>query len=482
MVTRRDLFNGAGGALTLFAMGAGQGVNAEAAGEITARLTSYMGEARDRALPAVVIEAAKLHILDTFAAMISGVTLPPAQLAFKFARAYAGAGTATVAASEVVCGPIEAALANGMLAHSDETDDSHAPSLSHPGCAVVPAALAAGEQFMLDGSRFLRAVTLGYDVGTRVTMTLGGEAYQIATHRSTHSIAATFGACAAAACVADLSAAQMRWVLDYAAQQAAGIAAWQRDTEHIEKSLVFAGWPARNGVTAALLIKLGGSGVLDILSGADNFLLAFAPQADPRGLIDRLGERYEIVRTNIKKWTVGSPIQAPLDALELIRQRHPLQPSQVRKVIVRVAPSEARTVDNRAMPDINLQHMMAVMLLDGTVSFESAHDKSRMKSAAVLHEKSKVELIPDQALEALYPRRVAIVEVLLVDGTRLTEKVEAVRGTAENPMTRQEVVTKARSLMSPVLGRRKADALIEQILDLEKLQQIRDLRPLLQPS
>jgi 2-methylcitrate dehydratase PrpD len=140
------------------------------------------------------------------------------------------------------------------------------------------------------------------------------------THRSSHSIAEDFGAAAAAGCAASLNAHQMRWLLDYAAQQAAGIAAWERDTEHVEKSLVFAGMPARNGVTAALLIQLGGSGVEDILSGPDNFLMAFAPKADPAKLIEKLGERYEITRTNIKKWTVGSPIQAPLDALENMRR------------------------------------------------------------------------------------------------------------------------------------------------------------------
>ena len=108
----------------------------------------------------------------------------------------------------------------------------------------------------------------------------------------------------------------MRLILDYASQQASGIAAWERDTEHIEKSLVFAGHPARNGVTAALLIQIGGTGVEDIFAGTDNFLLAFQPKADPNGLIDKLGERYAVTRTNIKKWTVGSPIQAPLDAIE----------------------------------------------------------------------------------------------------------------------------------------------------------------------
>jgi 2-methylcitrate dehydratase PrpD len=89
-----------------------------------ARLSSYMSEAWDRALPAEVIEKAKHHILDTFAAMISGIQLPGGRAAIQFARAYGGARIATVAASNVICGPIEAALANGVLAHADETDDS----------------------------------------------------------------------------------------------------------------------------------------------------------------------------------------------------------------------------------------------------------------------------------------------------------------------------------------------------------------------
>src|SRR5262249_9724756 len=148
--------------------------------------------------------------LDTIAAMVSGAPLPPGRVALAFARARTGEKTATVAASDLVCGPIEAAMANGMLAHSDETDDSHAASHSHPGCAIVPAALAAGEHFGIDGPRLLRAVALGYDVGPRVTFTLGALPYQIASHHSTHSIAGTFGAGAAAGCAAGLSAQQMR--------------------------------------------------------------------------------------------------------------------------------------------------------------------------------------------------------------------------------------------------------------------------------
>jgi 2-methylcitrate dehydratase PrpD len=468
----------------LMAAGAAAAVPLRAAtaspGPVMARLSSYMSEAGQAALPEEALEHTKRHILDTFAAMVSGSELAPGRFAINFARAHSAEKTATVAACDVVCGAIEAAFSNAMLAHSDETDDSHAPSESHPGASIVPSAFAAGEQFNMDGQRFLRAVALGYDVGTRVTMTVGVGGFQTATHISTHALAGIFGSAAAAGCAAGLNERQMRWLIDYASQQASGIKTWQRDTDHIEKAFLFAGMPARNGVTAALLVQAGATGVDDVLSGQDNFLADYAPQADPAKLIDKLGQRYEITRTNIKKWTVGSPIQAPLDALEMILKRRPFEPGEVKSVTVRVATSEASLVTNREMPDICMQHMIAVMLVDKTASFQAAHDKARMQDPAILKQRAKVQLIPDADLEHRLPAREATVDVTLTDGTRLTETVKAVRGTAENPMTRDEVVAKARDLMTPVLGAERCDRLIHSTLNLESLKSVRNLRPLLQ--
>src|SRR6266404_6063498 len=338
---------------------------AESGSPVMAKLSAYMSEAGNRALPDAVIEKAKHHILDTFAAMVSGSELPPGRAAIQFARAYGGEKIATVVASNILCGPIEAALANGVLAHADETDDSW-PTGWHPGCNVVPAALAAGEQFGITGMHFVRAVTLGYDIGSRVLIALRPGVFE--THKSTHSIGGVFGAAAAAGSAASLNARQMRWLIDYTAQQSSGIAAWSRDSDHIEKGFAFGGMPARGGVTSALLVHSGWTGVDDILSGEDNFLLANAPHGDPGALIEQLGQRYEIVRTSIKKWTVGSPIQAPLDALETLLKRQPFEADQVRGVVVRMDPRTS-VVNNREMPDVCIQHMLAIMMIDKTATF-----------------------------------------------------------------------------------------------------------------
>jgi len=166
--------------------------------------------------------------------------------------------------------------------------------------------------------------------------------------------------------------------------------------------------------------------------------------------------------------------------LENLLKKRRFDADQVQKVTVRIATSEANTVNNREMPDICLQHMVAVMLIDKTASFAAAHDIPRMRDSRVLALRAKVQLIPDQDLERLYPKRETLVQVTLNDGTQLNERVEAVRGTPENPMTRAEVVAKCRDLTAPRLGAEKSAQLIEKLLAIENVGNVRELRPLLQ--
>ena len=152
----------------------------------------------------------------------------------------------------------------------------------------------------------------------------------------------------------------------------------------------------------------------------------------------------------------------------------------MKSIAVTVATNEAKIVDNREIPDICLQHMMAVMLMDRTVTFKSAHDKARMSDPATLRHRAKVKLAGDEELERFMPRRAGIVEVTLMDGRKVSERVNDVRGTAENPMPRDEVIAKARDLCVPILGAPTFDKLVERVFDLEHLKSVRELRPLLQ--
>jgi 2-methylcitrate dehydratase PrpD len=151
-------------------------------------------------------------------------------------------------------------------------------------------------------------------------------------------------------------------------------------------------------------------------------------------------------------------------------------------VAVRLATDEAAIVNNREIPDICMQHILAIALIGNTVTFASAHDRALMKDPAVLRERAKITLIPDADLEQLMPLRVAILEVTLTDGKKLSRRVDNVRGTPKNPMSRDEVLAKARDLVTPVLGAQESTRLLAKIIALEDVADIRELRPLLQLS
>ena len=388
--------------------------------------------------------------------------------------------------AQVVCAgfrtsPVEAALANAMAAHADETDDAHPASITHPGCAVVPAALAIAQEVGATGEQFLRAVALGYDFCGRFGVAMGGGPFITERGFDSHAFGGSFGAAAAAGALAVSEPRQMASVLSYAAQQTSGLATLFRDREHIEKAFVFAGMPCRNGVAAALMVRSGLPGVGDVFDGDPSFFTAFQINSDVARLFDDLGEKFAITETNIKRWTVGSPMQAALDSLEHLIRTHSIRADDVEEAFVHLPTEGALVVNARKMPSVNAQHLTALMLIDGTVGFHSSHDEERMLDPAIVAMSGRVRLVPSEELMQAQPARQAIVELRLRDGRSVSHRTYAVRGTTKNPMSEQEVEAKADELMRPVLGEKSA-SIIDAVKDISKAENLDALGRLLAAS
>jgi 2-methylcitrate dehydratase PrpD len=452
--------------------------SASAISRETATLAGYMAKAIDRKLSAPVVEAAKHHILDTLAAMVSGARLPPGEHAIAYVASLGDGGEASIAGTRHKATAANAALANGMCAHADETDDSHAPSFIHPGCAIVPAALAVAEKAGANGRQFLRAVTLGYDVGTRLTKTLDPLAFH-GEGRSTHSYGALFGAGAAAGALLGLDGMRARYLLSYLAQSAGGCGAYMQDSHHMQKAFVHGGRPAQSGVTAALMVAGGCTGAEDVFTGKRNFLDAYSPNPRRELLAAGLGKQFAVVETTIKKWCVGSPIQAPLDCVELLIRDHKVRADEIDGIVVEITPSSIRTVDNNAMDDINLQHLLALTLVDGKLTFKSCHDPRRTKDKRVRELRRKVQLKPTKSLLDSRVGRQAIVSIRTRDGRKLTQRINSARGNPSNPMSRQEVIVKARDLMDDILKPIRSKKVVEAVMEIEALKDVRRLGSLL---
>ena len=444
----------------------------------TSRFADYVANALDRELPAEVVARSKLHVLDTLGAMVSGSRLKPGDFAARYVDSIGGKPQAMVIGTGIVTSAVNAALANAMAAHADETDDTNPIGPVHMGCGAVSAALATGELAGRSGRDLLRAITAAYDVGARLVSALG--VGQGSRQHSPSCLMTTFVAAAAAAAMLRLDQRQVRHTFSYAAQQASGIGFWTRDREHVEKAFDFGGMGARNGVMAATMVAMGFSAVEDPFSGEESIYTALGDKPAPEKLLAELGSSYAVFGTTIKKWTVGSPLQSVLDSLAALLEDPGVRADNIKRIRVDMPSASIRIVDNSTIPDLCLQHLVAMMIVDRGASFASVHDAARMSDPKVLAVRKLVELVPSQELQMAVPARQAIVRIDTADGRSLSHHTQVVRGTARNPMDAKEVEAKALDLMGPVLGTGRALELIATIGNLERIEQVSGLRRLLQ--
>ena len=163
------------------------------------------------------------------------------------------------------------------------------------------------------------------------------------------------------------------------------------------------------------------------------------------------------MEASIKKWCVGSPIQSVLDATQALIDEHGVKPDNAKRIVITMPDDRMHIVNNGHMPDVCVQHLVAMSIVDGTVTFASVHDHDRMGDPAVQAVRKNVELVGSSELTVAKPARQGIVEVELNDGRKVRHHAVAVRGTPDNPMTTKEIETKAIDLVAPISGEAKAN-------------------------
>jgi 2-methylcitrate dehydratase PrpD len=447
---------------------------------LTQPLSVYIISDRAAQLPQQIIERAKVHILDTFGAMVSGAALKPGKVCIDFVRVQAGLQESTVVASNVRTSAILAAMANAMSAHADETDDAHFPTVTHPGSVILPAALAIAEKEHRPGMDLIVAVVLGYDVMCRVNKALDRE---IVSNRGFHpgSICAAFGAVATASRLLGLSARQVSYALGMAGTQACGINTWRQDPEHIDKALCYSGAPARNGVTAALMAQAGFTASSTVFEGEENILDAYSDRPHPEEIVKELGSRYEILDTSIKKYPGGQPMQATLEGyFRLVKEQSLKGKEQIQKIVVRLPESQARTINDRHMPDVNCQYLLSVAMIDGKIDFQNSHDFERMHDPEVVELKKRIQIVADAELTKRHPAvRSAIVEINTFDGRHHEILIDRLPGAPYNPLSAAEIDEKFLSLCVPVLGAKRSREVAEATKNLQNLVDVTPLAALL---
>ncbi|MGR3822529.1 MAG: MmgE/PrpD family protein [Salipiger marinus] len=426
---------------------------------------------RRREIPEEVGLKTRLHILDTLAAIVSGSALEAGRAGQSYVRGLGGPGVATVLGSGDRVPLIEAALANGMAAHADESDDSHETSQTHPGCGVVPAALAVAEATGASGDAFIRAVSLGYEMSIRFGEAMAPGLSFARSSLSCHAYGPLFGAGFAAGSLMEFDETQFLILLNYLAQEASGLTTWRLDRAHTLKSYVFAGMPASNAVKVAALVRSGFTGSGDVLDpGNRNFFDAMPSGMAPEALQRGLGQVFRILETDIKKYSVGFPIAAPISALEEIIARHAPDPEEIRQIRIRYDPDWYKVIgDENGMPDLNLRYCMAVTLLDGGLSFAASHDEARMQEDAVQRLGQRLDFLPSEPGQDRFEARI---EIETAQATHTARQGLHVAGRKENPMRPDQIEAKAAELFAMVLSADEARQLVTLCRDLSQAQNL----------
>lgn len=431
--------------------------------------------ARDavRPLPADITHHAKRALVDWFAALYPGTRVSPAVNLVRAHAAELGSGRSSLPGFATTAFPATAAWINGSASHSVEFDDIYREAVYHPGCPVISAALALAEDRGLSGAQLLAAITIGYEISTRI-----GAAVQPSHYRRFHTTgtAGVFGAAAAgAALVAPGDATVMRHALATAGTFASGLQQAFR-SESMTKPL-HAGHAASVGVTAAMAAAHGVTGAEDLLEGEAGFGAAMSDGARWDEVLVGLGSDYNITRITFKNHGCCGHAFAALDAaLELRRGFDPRDVVKVEVESYRAALDVAGIADPQGAPDakFSIPYLIAHALLRGSVRLD-AFDEDHLRDPAIRALLKNVTVREDPAMTADFPgKRAARVTITLKDGRRLEKLAPYRKGDPEAPLSDADLNGKFTELAGPVLGAARGQALLAQLWKVESLA-VRDL-------
>ena len=454
---------------------------------ITQELSAFTAGIRLDRLPPEVVERARFLVLDLVGNIIrarhDAESTPPLLAA---ARALGlAAGNAGVFGDSARYGPAGAALINGVLGHSLDFDDTHAAGSLHPGCPVIPAALAAGEIAAASGADVLAAIVAGYEVTCRVALALpAGDHYQRGFHPT--ATCGAFGAAAAAARVFGLDAERVASALGIALSQSAGSLQFLANGAWTKRFQV--GWAAMAGLTAATLAREGFKGAAEALEGRHGFLHAYAPSPVPERAVERLGREFELMATAVKPYPSCRYGHAGIDAALALRAEHDLRPEEIEEVTLGLSRSGMLLVGEPAAKKADPQNVVdgqfsgpfviATALATGAMGWDSYGHLQDPVIRALL---PKIRCEHDPEIEAEFPANMSANLAVRARGQTFRRKVVVAKGEPANFLTEAELRAKFADLTDAVLGAERARTLADAVLAIDRTADIAALMRLATP-
>jgi 2-methylcitrate dehydratase PrpD len=452
----------------------------------TRRIAEFVSSLSYERIPQAVRDRIKLLILDSLGCAIHGAHLPWCGILRGALEKVDATRTTSGWGTPVRLSSPHAALINGTQVQGFELDDVHRQGVLHVGAVTLPALIAAAESHStLSGKELLAAAVAGYEIGPRVGLCMGQEHIGQGWHSG--ATVGVYSAAAGAARGLRLSAQECIHALGIAGTQAAGSMAAQYGAM---VKRMHAGRAAQSGLYGALLAKDGFTGITNVFEAPyGGFCTTFSRSQDRFRLHElsaALGERFETLNISLKFYSCVGSNHTTIDAIRDIRRRRPFTLEELDTITVHASQV---TVDHVGWPyrpegltsaQLNLPFCVATVLLEGDVFVdqfapEAVEDRARIELSR------KVKVVHDPAITALGAafRHKVRVEIGLRDGTIESETREAPRGSEQSFATASEIVEKFSKLTRAAMTSKGQAALIDAVLNLEKLSDAKQLARLL---
>ena len=441
----------------------------------TALLARFVAEQDAAKIPEAVLHAARRALVDHIGVTVAGSMDDATRRARGAFTASENSGSATVAGTRMRASAPYAAFLNAFASHVLDLDDVYNPpgTTVHGSCSVWPAILAVADTAdstqPVTGRAALATFAVGFEVETRVAHAAGQTHYDAGWHVTGTS--GHVGAAAAAARTMGLGAEQVEHAIAAGATQASGL----RVMAGSDLKSMHPGKAAMDGVLAAALVEQRLTASPRALEGDFGYLAVMSDDPAPEKISSGLGETWNLESNGYKLYPSGSLTHPMIDGVIALMTAEDLAPEDVTAIEVRVSPPAARFTDlprpaTRMQAKFSLRHCAAAAAVFRRVGTEEL-DEAVLTRPDVIELRERVKVVADPALG----KQDADVELVLASGRTLTTEVRGNRGTPAAPLADDELSTKFRDLVRPVLGSERTETLLSTCWDIDQLDDVSTL-------
>jgi len=369
-----------------------------------------------------------------------------------------------------------AALANGVMAHALELDDGSKHATYHPGCSIVPTALALGEELVVGGAELLRAIALGYEVSLRIGSAINPSHYLSGFHPT--GTIAHFGTTTTAGILLGLDADQLVNALGLAGSMASGINQYEADGTVVKH--LHPGNAARDGILSALMARKGFTGPEEVIEGRLGFAHCFADECDASAIVEEMGENWRFMKIYFKPYCSCRYVHYAIECVQKVLEGHPIAHDAVERGVIRTHRNAKQGSD---IPEFrtplhartSIQHGVSAILVKGEAGLQQ-YTEEAICDEQVCAMATRVSVEFDEELQKSYPDpRPMAIELYTTDGTCHTARVDYAKGDPLNPMSDEELCAKFRDVTTGILSEDDATAVIDTCLSASKIDDVGEL-------